>query len=93
MPEEMKNIYDTFEFPQDFEPKFSNTHVISHSPREFFITFGVLYPPRLKSSAIVQLVVTKEHIMELILNLQTQLKQFNDKQGGNKGNPNNPSRF
>jgi hypothetical protein len=93
MPEEIKNPYDAYEFPQNFEPKFSNVHAISHTPREFFITFGVGSPPRQKLTPIAQIVLTKEHLMELILNLQSQLKQFNEGQGGDQGKSTPPSRF
>ncbi|MDD5729829.1 MAG: hypothetical protein PHN57_01680 [Candidatus Omnitrophica bacterium] len=85
MSEGIRNIYDNYDFSQGFEPKFSNLHVISHSPREFFITFGSLHPPRQKPVALTQIILTKEHLMELILNLQTQLKQFNEEQGQDKG--------
>jgi hypothetical protein len=93
MPEEIKNLYDAYEFPQNFEPKFSNTHIISHSPREFFLTFGVGHPPRQKLTPVVQIALTKEHLMELILNLQSQVKKFNEEQGGDKSKPTPPSRF
>ena len=93
MAEEMKNLYDAWEFPQNLEPKFSNAHIISRGPREFFITFGVAHPPRQKLSPIVQIVLTKEHLMELTLNLQSQLKQSNEEQGGGKDKPTSPGRF
>ena len=89
MAEEIKNIYDTYEFPQDFKSQFSNVHAVSHSAREFFITFGVINPPRIKSYPVSQIIMTKEHVVELILNLQTQLKKFNEEAGGDKSNPQN----
>ena len=92
MAEETKNLYDAWEFPQSLEPKFSNVHIISHTPREYFITFGVGHPPQQKLAPIVQLVLTKEHLMELILNLQSQLKQSNEGQGGGKDKPAPPGR-
>jgi len=92
MSEEIKNMYDAYEFPQGFEPKFSNMHVISHSHREFFITFGVGNPPRKKLLPVAQVILTKEHLVELILNLQTQLKKFEvDRKGGGQSDP--PSRL
>jgi hypothetical protein len=87
MTEDIKNIYDTYEFPQDFKPQFSNVHAVSHSAREFFLTFGVMHPPRIKPSSVSQIIMTKEHVVELILNLQTQLKKFNEETGGDKSNP------
>jgi hypothetical protein len=85
MDEEIRNPYEAWEFPQDFQPRFSNVHIISHSPREFFLTFGVGHPPYPKIAPIVQIALTKEHLMELILNLQAQLRQVSGDQGKDKG--------
>ncbi len=93
MPEEIKNPYDDWEFPLNFEPRFSNIHIIGHTSREFFITFGIANPPRKKFMAITQLVLTKEHLVELILNLQSQLTKFNEDQGGDKDKSISPRRF
>jgi hypothetical protein len=78
MPDEIRNPYEAWDFPPVFEPKFTNAHIISHTPREFFISLGVTHPPSNKVAPVVQLVLTKEHLMELVLNLQSQLKQFNE---------------
>ena len=85
MPDELKNPYEAWDFPPIFEPKFTNAHIISHTPREFCISFGVTHPPSLKVTPVVQVLLTKEHLMELILNMQSQLKQFNDATGGERG--------
>ena len=91
MPDDLRNPYETWDFPPIFEPKFTNTHIISHTLREFCISFGVSHPPTQKVTPVVQLLLTKEHLMELILNLQSQLKQFNENTGGDKGKPTPPT--
>ena len=78
MADELRNPYEAWDFPPIFEPKFTNAHIISHTPREFCISFGVTHPPSDKVTPVVQLVLTKEHLMELILNMQSQLKQLNE---------------
>lgn len=75
---EQKNIFDVWEFPEGLEPRFTNAHIVSHTPREFFITFGVASPPRKKMTAVAGLILTREHVMELVLNLQSQLKKLQE---------------
>lgn len=82
MTTEQKNVYDMWEFPEGFESKFANAHIISHTPREVFITFGVVSPPRRKMMPVAGIVLTTEHVMELILNLQSQLKKLQEEKRG-----------
>lgn len=74
MPEQPTNPYGFWDFPPVFEPKFTNAHIVSRTPREFILSFGVAHPPSERIAPVVQLVMTKEHLLELVLNLQTQLK-------------------
>jgi hypothetical protein len=78
MADDLVNPYQAWDFPQVFEPKFTNAHIISHTPREFCLSFGVSHPPSAKVTPVVQLVLTREHMMELVLSMQFQLKQFNE---------------
>jgi hypothetical protein len=76
------NLYDTVEYPAGFESKFSNTHLITHTNREFFLTFGIAHPPKQKITPVAQLILTRDHAVELVLNLQAQIKQFDEKTKG-----------
>ncbi len=78
MSEPLRDIYQDYVFPEDFEPRFCNAHIISHSPREIFITFGCIHPPLKKIKAVSQIIITREHLLELIMNLQSQLKKFDE---------------
>ncbi len=93
MNEDFKNLYDMYEFPQDWEPAFANMHIISHSPREFFLTFGIARPPSPKIFPLMQVVMTRDHVMELMLNLQSQLKKFDEEHGQDRGKFIPPDRF
>lgn len=84
MPEEARSPFEAWEFPPNFGPIFTNAHIMAHNRREFFLTFGVAHPPHPKLRPVVQVVMTKEHVMELILNLQMQLKKFNEEQGSSQ---------
>ncbi|MCG8430258.1 MAG: DUF3467 domain-containing protein [Candidatus Omnitrophica bacterium] len=85
MSQQAKNPYEFWEFPAGFESKFTNAHIISHTAREFFITFGVGCPPKRKMTPVAQIVLTREHALELVLNLQSQLKKFQREKGDGTG--------
>lgn len=80
MNEPTKNIYDRYDF-SECSVQYANCHVISHSPREFFLTFGMHNPPNEKIHAVAQVILTEQHLVELILSLQSQLKQLKQRQG------------
>jgi len=83
MPEQPANPYGFWDFPSVFEPKFTNAHIVTRTSREFILSFGVAHPPNERITPVVQLVMTKEHLLELVLNLQAQLK--NSGEGSRSG--------
>jgi hypothetical protein len=78
MTDHGKYQFDNYAFPPDFRPLFTNTHVMSSNEREFFITFGCIHPPNKDVKSVAQLVLSRDHVMELIFNLQNQLRKFDE---------------
>ena len=86
----MVDLYEQFEFPQDFKPDFCNSVIISHTDKEFYITFGIGYPSSKKVKVINQIIVTPTHLQEIILTMQNQLKQQKENKGGGSTPPTTP---
>ncbi|GEM_PF-5789669 len=90
MPESKPNLFQPWEFPPEAEPKFVNAHVINWNGRELYLAFGLGRPHKLLAGdekhikAVSQVILTKEHLQELVLNLQKQLVDWG-KQGGPAG--------
>ena len=81
MVDHSKYQYDNYTFSSDFAPQFANTHVVSHNDHEFFLTFGCLHPPRNEVKPLAQIIINRDHAMELMFNLQNQLRKFDEKKG------------
>ena len=72
MADESESTYKDYEFPPDFEPKFVTSSNVAHSEREFYLTFGCLIPHKKKIKAVAQLIVTPQHLLELMVILNRQ---------------------
>ena len=78
-PEKEKPKYP-YEVPEDKkQPQFVVGHWLIHTPREFHLDFAYLDPSKNKLVVAARLVMTREHLIELIFNLQKQLAKFDKK--------------
>lgn len=71
-----QNLYEVYEDSPALVPAYSTVHIITHTPREFYITFGQHFPPQNKAKVVAKLILTEAHLQELYLNIGLQLKKF-----------------
>ena len=72
------NAYDFYEGIDAIKPEYSNAHLVSHSNRDIFITFGNSFPPDQRIKTVSRLFLNPVTAHELVLNLQSQLQKFKD---------------
>lgn len=86
MPEPEHPKSYPFEIPPEWKlPRFATAHQVTFyqaRPREFFIDFASLQPDTTKPIVVSRVVVTKQHLIELIANLQNTLIRFDQQKGG-----------
>jgi len=75
-----------FEVPEDKRvPVYINMHSVIHNYREFFVDLATAIPyeptnKELRGRVMFRFSISKVHLQELILNLQSQLKDFDKPQ-------------
>lgn len=70
------NPYANFEYTDEVKTAYSNNHCISHTNKEFILTFGCHHPPHNKVQVVAQVIMTERHLLELEMNIKKQLAKY-----------------
>lgn len=77
-PKKPLNFYDFYDFKEGSNAEYSDSHFVNHSLREIVIVFGRMNPPHQKAKVVSQLILSPLHALELVHNIQSQLKALEE---------------
>ncbi len=90
-PKKPINVWELVEFPEGSEFDYATGHFVQNTGREIVVVLHKPDPPNKKAKGIAKVLLSPQHAMELVHNLQSQLALLKKSQE-NPPDKNHPSR-